>query len=268
MVLLDRPDEAATTRPGLDDVLGRFEPISLAEMDGVALLDRRDTKYVVALAEALAVLADAHEAYRVLEIDGRRIHRYRTVYFDTPDLALFRAHHRDEPGRFKVRCREYVDSELTLLEVKLRDKRGRTVKRRLPTRHLVEAIGKHERPFLEKLGALPEAGLSPRLRNEFERVTLVNKTREERLTIDFGLTFAGAGETVALPGLVVIEGKEPGGVRESGFARALRQRHIRPRRFSKYCVGVALTGSDVKHNLFKPDLRIVARMAEGHGDER
>jgi len=263
MALLDRPDEAATTRPGLDDVLGRFESVSLAEMDGVALLDRRDTKYVVALADALAVLGEARDAYRVLEIDGRRVHRYRTVYFDTPGMALFRAHHRDEPGRFKVRCREYVDSELTLLEVKLRDKRGRTAKRRLPTGHLVEAIGEHERPFLAKHGALPEAGLSPRLRNEFERVTLVSKTREERLTVDFGLTFAAEGETVALPGLVVIEVKEPGGVRESAFAAVLRQRHIRPRRFSKYCVGVALTGSGVKHNLFKPDLRFVARIGGG-----
>ncbi len=98
----------------LDLALAAFQPISLTEMDGVALLDRRDTKYVVRAADALAAMAEVASAYRVLEIDGRRAHHYRTVYFDTPDLALFRAHHRDEPGRYKVRCRQYIDSRTKL----------------------------------------------------------------------------------------------------------------------------------------------------------
>ena len=124
----------------------------LTEMDGVALLDRRDTKYVVRAADALAAMAEVASAYRVLEIDGRRAHHYRTVYFDTPDLALFRAHHRDEPGRYKVRCRQYIDSALTVLEVKQRDKRGRTAKRRLHTGRMVEVIGKLV-PYLVAIGA-------------------------------------------------------------------------------------------------------------------
>jgi hypothetical protein len=199
-------------------------------MDGVALLDRRDTKYVVRAADALAAMAEVASAYRVLEIDGRRAHHYRTVYFDTPDLALFRAHHRDEPGRYKVRCRQYIDSALTVLEVKQRDKRGRTAKRRLHTGLMVEVIGKHERPFLEKHGALPQAGLMARLENEFRRVTLVSEVRPERLTIDFGLAFRANRETVLLPGLVVVEVKER---RHTEWTRAGAWR-IRPRRFSKY----------------------------------
>lgn len=252
----------------LDLALAAFQPISLTEMDGVALLDRRDTKYVVRTADALAAMAEVASAYRVLEIDGRRAHHYRTVYFDTPDLALFRAHHRDEPGRYKVRCRQYIDSALTVLEVKQRDKRGRTAKRRLHTGRMVEVIGKHERPFLEKHGALPQAGLMVRLENEFRRVTLVSEVRPERLTIDFGLAFRANGETVLLPGLVVVEVKEPGGTRESDFARALRARRIRPRRFSKYCIGIALTEADVKHNLFNPELRYVLSLTERQCHER
>lgn len=72
--------------------LARFAPITLAEMDGVSLLNRVDTKYLLSEATLAAILPSLASEYRVLEIDGRRAHRYRTLYFDTPDLDLYRRH--------------------------------------------------------------------------------------------------------------------------------------------------------------------------------
>jgi hypothetical protein len=47
-------------------------------------------------------LASLTEHYRILEIDGVRLHRYETLYFDTTDFALYRQHHAvDDPIRGK-----------------------------------------------------------------------------------------------------------------------------------------------------------------------
>ena len=50
----------------------------MAEMDGVALQDRIDTKYVLHVDHLYPALASLTEHYRILEIDVVRLHRYQT----------------------------------------------------------------------------------------------------------------------------------------------------------------------------------------------
>jgi hypothetical protein len=56
-------DDVRQAEPGLERIerlLARFDPIGLTEMDGVALLDRTDTKFILRLRplhEALARIA-------------------------------------------------------------------------------------------------------------------------------------------------------------------------------------------------------------------
>ena len=62
---------------------------------------------------------------RVLEIDGpRAASRYRSVYFDTPDLDSYLAAARRRRRRFKIRIRSYLDSGRHFLEVKTRGRAG------------------------------------------------------------------------------------------------------------------------------------------------
>lgn len=70
-------------------VIARFDPISLAEMDGVKLQDRVDTKYVFSEADLPSVLTSMLKDYRLLEVDGVRGTHYRSLYFDTPDLKHY-----------------------------------------------------------------------------------------------------------------------------------------------------------------------------------
>ena len=79
-----------------------------------------------------ALAAELRASHRVLEIDGRREFTYRTTYFDTPDLRVFRDHQQRRRRRYKARSREYVDSGARMFEVKLKGARGRTVKHRMP----------------------------------------------------------------------------------------------------------------------------------------
>ena len=74
-------------------MLSRFAPTTLAEMDAVALLNRTDTKYLLTTSRLGALLEALAGEYLVLEIGGARLHHYQTLYFDTPDFALFRRHH-------------------------------------------------------------------------------------------------------------------------------------------------------------------------------
>jgi hypothetical protein len=80
-------------------LLQSFDAIHLSEMNDVALLCRTDTKYLLSEGQLFRALARLTDSYQALEIDGRRMHRYRTMYFDTQNLALYHQHHRGERDR-------------------------------------------------------------------------------------------------------------------------------------------------------------------------
>ena len=73
----------------LVDILHSFDPITLKEMDGVKLLKRTDTKYLLSLTELKAILPQLLDDYKVLEIGERRISTYQTTYLDTEEKTYF-----------------------------------------------------------------------------------------------------------------------------------------------------------------------------------
>ncbi|HML22271.1 MAG TPA: polyphosphate polymerase domain-containing protein [Aggregatilinea sp.] len=250
-----------TTRR-IERALAAFEPITLAEMDAVALLDRVDTKYVLRAEQLYTVLRQIAQAYRALEIKGTRLNHYQTLYFDTPDLALYRQHHNGCGSRYKVRERKYIESDLAFFEVKRRTNQDRTVKSRLQIPdiepmldHLVDECG----------GADPAVdvdGLEPKLWNEFQRITLVSTQQPERLTLDLNLRFAWGDAIEALPGIAIAEVKQAQASQPSAFVQQMRGLGIRPTSFSKYCVGICMLYDGVKTNNFKSRLRLVNKLMQ------
>ena len=95
------------TKPLPKDIenLQNFSPITLAEMDGVKLMNRTDTKFVFKRAQLSDFLNLLKEQYRVLSVNGNLISSYKTLYFDTADFDFFRDHHNGKGNRFKVRIR-------------------------------------------------------------------------------------------------------------------------------------------------------------------
>ena len=110
----------------LDDLskteLDTFSSISLSEIEQVNLFNRIDTKYIVQMVDFTGILKEIKHHYNVLQIDNKRIHRYESLYFDTPDFKLYQYHHNDQQNRFKVRYRKYVDSGLCYFEIKYKQK--------------------------------------------------------------------------------------------------------------------------------------------------
>lgn len=111
------------------DLLAACAPVSLAELQHQADLQTRiDRKYILGADLTGELLTCLGPRLRVLRDGGRHRFRYRSTYFDTDDLAAFHGAARERRRRFKVRTRRYLDSGLTVLELKTRDGRGQTVK--------------------------------------------------------------------------------------------------------------------------------------------
>jgi hypothetical protein len=228
-------------------------------MDHVALLRRTDTKYLLGEEQLFRALAGLGDCYRILQIDGRRLHRYRTLYFDTQDLSLYRQHHDGWRVRYKVRKRAYADAGLAFLEIKRKIDAHTTVKSRVRTRALSARIARDAEPFLRTHYPYRVQELEAKLFNAFQRITLVSKRSVERLTVDVDLRFLWNGARLPLPGLAIAEVKQDGFSVDSAFVRQMRALGVRATGFSKYCIGVSMLYPQ-KHNRFKPQLGQIDRL--------
>ena len=258
----------------MDSILSTYQPITLDEMSGIKLMNRTDTKFVTTVDRLRLLLTMAHNDYRAQEIDGKRQALYYTAYFDTPDNNMYLVHQNGHAGRQKLRIRSYVDSGLNYLEVKTKNNRGRTKKKRvdmvdfdpLHPDHGIRFMRQDDQyvaydNFLRKYLRYDPTILSEQMENHFHRITLVNKAKTERLTIDTDLCFHNlkTGNDADLTGLVIIELKRDG-LQPSPILGMLRDLRIKPSGFSKYCMGSALTNPDLKRNNFKERLRLVERL--------
>ena len=248
--------------PTLDRLLQQLAPISLAAMGDVALLRRADTKMLLAEDKLRCVLSEISDDYKVLEIEGRRLHRYQTVYFDTPDYSLYHQHQNGQRSRYKVRIRSYIDSGLYFLEVKQKTNQDLTLKKRLQVPESMHRIDERGSAFLAATFPYPAATLVPTLYSAFRRVTLVSRHSTERVTVDTDLSYYLHGNEFTLAGIAIVEVKQPSLPTHSPFIEQLRALGVRPMSFSKYCLGVAALVPQVKHNRFKPQQLVVQRLME------
>lgn len=238
----------------LDNIINAFEPIHLEEMNGTALMNRVDTKFVITIDQLSKLLPELEEHYRILEIKGLRLPQYESEYYDSENLDFYIDHHRKKVDRFKVRFRKYVESDLSFLEVKHKNK-GRTDKQRVMVKGLPGKMSDEHAEFVRSTGVENEK-LNYILTNKFHRITLVGKKHVERLTFDINLEFNGNNTTKKFDHLVIAELKQERLKRTSPFYSIMKRMLIRPYRVSKYCIGVIeLFGKEnVKYNRFKKKL--------------
>ena len=238
----------------MTELLNTFAPISLEQMSDVKLMNRTDTKFVTTQQRLKQLLKMALKDYYIQEIDGERNLEYDTTYFDTRDFDMYRQHQYNHANRQKIRFRTYCISGLQFMEVKTKNNHGRTKKKRIEVGDM-NVNDSAKRDFLGQHLRYGVDTLQPALNNHFSRITLVNKAKTERLTIDSQLTFHNLvnGEHKDMGQLVIIELKRDGRV-PSPVLEMLRQLHIHPHGFSKYCMGSALTNPQLPCNRFKRKL--------------
>jgi hypothetical protein len=238
-----------------------FESISLNEMDGVKLMDRSDTKFLLSEEQLFGIFSDFKTDYRILEIEGQRISRYESLYFDTADLSLYHQHRRGRLPRCKVRIRHYAETGQRFLEVKVKSNKGRTIKDRVrqDEENLISEAGA---VLIKKLSGLDAGELISCLRVDYSRITLVNRSMPERITLDLNLTFSDNDGRQEIPRLVIAEVKQERS-RKSPFVQILHENQIREGTVSKYCWGLISLRSDLPHHHFKTKIRALHKICHG-----
>ncbi len=233
--------------------LSLFKTIELAQMDGVKLMNRIDTKFVFTINELPAILKELSANYNVLTVNTNVISKYKNLYFDSENFKLFNAHQNGKLNRYKVRHRTYVESNVGYLEVKHKNNKGKTAKTRILDANAVEIKNIDSINFLKKALPFNPEILEPKIKINYSRITLVNKTLVERLTLDLNLEFENNGKTQLYNQLVIAEVKQEEKA-ESAFVSLMKKNKIKQNSISKYCLGIASMYEQVKKNNYKEKL--------------
>ena len=249
-----------------------MQPIGLEDMKAVRLRNRVDQKYMAPVGLLEELLSRVADGYYVQHIEGNALAPYRTLYFDTADLAMYTMHHNKKLNRQKLRVRTYRSTETTFFEIKNKDNKKKTSKVRIPidagmfdcvenVPEVKDFVEKNT-PYTFNSQQTTLNSIHSCLENRFTRITLVDKAMSERVTIDSGITFhnRATGIDADISRLLVIEVKHNVGAPMSDIERTLHQLHILPRRMSKYCTGTALTDPSAKRNRFKPKLLYIEKI--------
>ena len=127
------------------NLLNNFQTLSLDELDRVKLLDRKDTKFVFTQMQLPLILRKLKPFYRILEINDSQVFVYDTNYFDTDDFLFYNQHHNENRKRFKVRFRKYNSNSKLFFEIKIKNNKNRTVKKRLLVNEMNKRLGEKEK---------------------------------------------------------------------------------------------------------------------------
>ena len=243
--------------------LSDFTSHGLNDLSKAVLMDRVDTKYIIPLGELDDLLVQLKAHCTILKIDERCISHYKNNYFDSVDLQYYRDHHNGALNRYKVRCRTYVEQDKSFLEVKFKNNKKRTLKKRVRVdQNNIHSLVK-ENEFLQRCGIENGQRLISVQECDYYRVAFANEASGERLTIDFNLSYLDPEnqQTIQLDNMAIIELKQNIFNRNSQLYKVLRSKRLRHCKFSKYCIGLSLLRSKIiKTNRFKETLLKVKKL--------
>ena len=201
-----------------------------------------------------------YNEYKVLYVEGVAKSKYASLYFDTDDFLFYHSHHNGKVNRVKVRFREYLDSQVCFLEVKRKNGKGKTIKKRIKVERMDKKLNEDQKNFIKN-----ELKTIQRLNycheNFFHRITMVNKKMKERITIDVDLEFKNEHKKLKekTKNIVIAELKQERLNRHSFFYSLMKKNGIRSSGMSKYCIGTSSLHTELKANRFKRNFRILEK---------
>ena len=238
----------------LQNLLKDHQTLSLADLEKVKLLDRQDTKFVFNQVQLPLILDKIKPFYRILEINNELLFTYDNTYFDTDDFLFYNQHHNEKRERYKVRFRKYSSNSNTFFEIKIKNNKNRTVKKRLMVDEMNGCLGGREIELVSNIIGLQPNKLTTKLNIQFSRITLADNSFNERLTIDTNLSAKNGSSSKIFDKLVISEIKQKKYNPKSQYIQILRDLRIPEMRFSKYCMCMLHVNKEIKYNRFKPKL--------------
>ena len=240
----------------LAQLVDSLEPVTLDELDDKAKLHtRKDRKYLVAPDVLTSVIGELSPSMQALDVDGIRWFSYGSLYFDTPDLVSYRMAATRRALRFKVRTRTYFDSKTVMVELKTKNRRGKTVKVRQSLPYATEGHIEATRTFAARFPsvALYASALDPVLAVWYRRSTVAFEEPGVRATIDKGYQACASGGTASCGDQYIVETKSSG--KPGPLDRRLWRAGVRPVKVSKYTTGLAAIRPELPSNRWHRVLR-------------
>ncbi len=236
-----------------------MDSIQLKELQENNQMNRFDKKFIFHSSLIPTLLEKAKDYYSILVSNGSRMSNYHSCYFDTPDFKMYTSHHNGKTNRYKIRIREYLDSGDRFVEVKHKNSQSFTTKERIPYTHKFP-FTTEATDFIKNKSYFDPENLILSLITKYKRITLINKRKDERITIDFRLFVEHGNKEVEIKNLAIAEVKNGDRHDRTHFIRLLKSHHITQESFSKYCIGTALLNKNVKHNIFKEKIRRIKKI--------
>jgi hypothetical protein len=193
--------------------------------------ERKDTKFIFHKSELQSIIDSLVNEYQLVVHYGKYSQNYSTIYYDSPELKYYLAHHNGHGNRMKMRTRTYENGS-SFFEVKQKTNKGVTLKERYTSAE-------------SKLD-----GLYPQLEVIYERITLYDKCLQEKVTVDFNIQFLDGERKLGYQQLVIVESKKIKKI-YSPFLELMKKKRIEDVSMSKYCLGVVSLFDQVKKNNFK-----------------
>ena len=231
-------------------------------MDLVKLLNRKDTKFVFHDSKIDYFLEKLSSTYKLLQVNDINTFTYQNTYFDTEDNLFYNQHHNKNRNRYKVRFRQYSGTDDCYFEIKTKNNKNRTIKKRLKVQKNTENLSDNEATMIEDVINISPQLLLPKLKVNFTRLTFVDKHHKERLTIDTNLSVKNGVSSKLFDQLIIAEIKQNKYKANSEFIQIIRDMKIPEMRFSKYCMGMLHVNNDIKYNRFKPKLLYINKLLQ------
>lgn len=233
----------------------KFNFHGLKDVGGLSLMKRQDTKYIININKLEDIFNIIKDDYTILKVNGESFIKYENTYYDTKQMKLYNLHHNNCFSRLKIRVRQYQNSLVKYLEIKIKSNKNITVKERIEIPMNGSINDRESNIFLESmLGKGLTRELNKKLIISYYRISLMSKKYNERVSIDFNLSAKNICEKTIfhLVNHVVIEIKQERNNRNSLLSQTMKSLKCRPLSFSKYCISCALLYSNIiKTNRFK-----------------
>jgi hypothetical protein len=237
----------------------KFESVGLDKAKLIKLEDRVDHKFICPVSLLPAIFKECYNEYSAVELNSKRWAKYNNLYFDTKNHSLYHQHHSGKLNRYKIRIRTYLESGDSFLEIKSRTNKGRTQKVR--TQINSNIIDDNAKAIIYNNTGINFEELSPAIAIAYNRITLININRSERVTIDFDIKFKRENIEKGIENLAIIEIKQKTS-ENSNLKNILHLHNIMEGSISKYCLGISQMIPNIKQNLFKEQHLQIHKLVE------
>jgi hypothetical protein len=241
-------------------ILPAFQTIDLRRLAAVDFEGRVDTKFVFPHYKLADFLKIIENDAVLLEVNGERLFHYRNIYLDTEEYSFFAMHRAGRKNRLKIRARAYHSDGPFVFEIKRKNNKGLTIKKRISLPSFDDVYSTETEEFLQsELGK----GFDDFPRHtvvNYSRMTFANKAMTEKFTIDIQLHTRVNEAVLPFMGIVIAELKQPRFKYDSIFMRALKHLRIYPGSFSKYCAAVMRVNADIKRKKFNKLIKKIKKI--------